>query len=109
MYLKGHPQHLTPQVKAARRAVGIDLDVKLRASYPASVVNEATRVFRRPVYGHEPDDTKSYLAMGSAIVDGYFNTLIGKAMTGVRKLIGFKRLIDRLPQAMSSGSNYMVV
>lgn len=104
--LKGHPRALTPPVKEALRNVGIDLDRPLKSAYPAAVVNEATRVFRRLAYAHEPDDLKAYMAMGAATVDGYFNTLMGRAMTGVLKLIGFKRLIDRLPQAMSGGSNY---
>lgn len=106
MYLKGHAKALTPRVKQALREAGIDLDKPLKASYPATLVNEATRVFRRLAYAHEPDDMKAYLAMGAATVDGYFNTVIGRAMAGVLKLIGFKRLIDRLPQAMSGGSSY---
>jgi uncharacterized protein (TIGR02265 family) len=106
MYLKGHPKALTPQVKQALRELGIDLDKPLKAAYPAAIVNEATRVFRRLAYGHEPDDMKAYIAMGAATVDGYFNTVIGRAMTGVLKLVPFKRLIDRLPSAMSGGSNY---
>jgi len=109
MYLKGHPQALTPQVKAALKAVGIDLDAKLKSVYPAELVNEASRVFRRLAYAHEPDDMKAYKAMGVATVDGYFNTTLGKAATAVLRLVGFKRLIDRLPQAMSGGSNYTFV
>ena len=52
MYLKGHPKALTPPVKAALRDAGIDLDKPLKSSYPAAIVNEATRVFRRMAYAH---------------------------------------------------------
>lgn len=109
MYLKGHPDLLTPPVKAALKAVGIDLDQKLKSSYPSELVNEATRTFRRMAYGHEPDDAKAYTKMGERIVDGYFNTGFGKAMVGVLKLFGAKRIVGRLPQTMASGTNFQVV
>jgi uncharacterized protein (TIGR02265 family) len=109
MYLKGHPELLTPQVKDAIRAVGIDLDQKLKPFYPSEMVNEATRVFRKLAYAREPDDAKAYTRMGERIVDGYFNTVLGKAMVGVLKLFGARRIVGRLPQTMKAGTNFQEV
>jgi uncharacterized protein (TIGR02265 family) len=109
MYLKGHPELLTPQVKAAIRAIGIDLDQKLKPVYPSELVNEATRTFRKLAYAGEADDAKAYARMGERIVDGYFGTVFGKAMVGVLKLFGPKRIVGRLPQTMRSGTNFQTV
>jgi uncharacterized protein (TIGR02265 family) len=109
MYLKGHRDKLTPQVKAALKHHGIDLDQKLKSFYPAEVVNAATVTFRKLAYGSIADDAEAYAQMGERIVDGYFDTLYGKPLVGLMKLFGLKRIIDRLPQAMSGGSNFMQV
>jgi uncharacterized protein (TIGR02265 family) len=109
MYLKGHPDLLSPQVKEALRAVGIDLDQKLKPYYPSELVNEASRVFRKLAYAREPDDAKAYTRMGERIVDGYFNTVLGKAMVSVLKLFGAKRIVGRLPMTMKSGTNFQDV
>jgi uncharacterized protein (TIGR02265 family) len=109
MYLKGHPELLTPQVKDALRTVGIDLDQKLKPFYPMELVNDATRVFRKLAYAREPDDAKAYQRIGERTVDGYFNTVFGKALVGVLKLAGTKRIVGRLPQAMKSGSNFQEI
>jgi uncharacterized protein (TIGR02265 family) len=109
MYLKGHPELLSPQVKEAIRAVGIDLDQKLKPFYPSELVNEASRVFRKLAYAREPDDAKAYTRMGERIVDGYFNTVLGKAMVSVLKLFGAKRIVGRLPMTLKSGTNFQVV
>jgi uncharacterized protein (TIGR02265 family) len=109
MYLKGHPELLTPQVKEALRAVGIDLDQKLKPAYPMELVNEATRVFRKLAYAREPDDAKAFQRIGERTVDGYFNTVFGKPLVAVLRLAGTKRIVGRLPQAMKSGSNFQVI
>jgi uncharacterized protein (TIGR02265 family) len=109
MYLKAHPEKLTPQVKAALRELGIDLDQKLKPFYNADAVNDATRLFRRLAYGHVADDEQAYSQMGERILDGYFNTIYGKPLVSLLKLLGAKRIVDRLPQAMTASSNYMKV
>jgi uncharacterized protein (TIGR02265 family) len=109
MYLRGHPDKLTPAVKAELKKHGIDLDQKLKPFYPSEQVNEATRVFRRLAYRHLSEDAVAYAQMGERIVDGYFNTLHGKALVSVLKLFALKRIVHRLPQAMASGSNFLKV
>jgi uncharacterized protein (TIGR02265 family) len=108
VFLKGHGSKLTPSLKAALREQGIDLDKPLSPAYPLLMVNEATRVLRRYVYAFEPDDTKAYTQMGEAILDGYLNTMIGKTLASVMRVIGFRKVIDRLPQNLMSGNNYQV-
>jgi uncharacterized protein (TIGR02265 family) len=104
LYLKGHKRHLTTQLKAELRAVGIDLDQPLKPTYADEVIHAGTRILRRTVYGHHADDAAAYRAMGEATIDGFFDTLIGKAMASVFRLIGFKKIVDRLPKTLARGN-----
>jgi len=54
------------------------------------------------------DDTKAYALIGSTTLDGYFDTVLA-AMAGVLRIVGYERIIDRLPRQMASGSNYQFV
>jgi uncharacterized protein (TIGR02265 family) len=109
MYLKGHPEKLTPQLKAALKEHGIDLDQKLKPFYLADAVNAATVTFRKLAYGHIADDAEAYAQIGARTVDGYFDTVYGRPLVGLLKLFGVKRIVDRLPQAMTGSSNFMQV
>lgn len=108
LFLKGHKTKLTPSLKAQLRELGIDLDRPLLPTYPLLKVNEATRLLRRAAYAHIADDALAYQMMGSAILDGYFDTLLGKALAQVMRTIGFRKVVDRLPQNLASGNNYQV-
>jgi uncharacterized protein (TIGR02265 family) len=106
VFIKGHGSKLTPSLKAKFRELGVDLDKPLKPTYPLAAVNECTRLLRKFVYAHEPDDLKAYKAIGSATLDGYFDTMLGRALSSVMRVIGFRKVIDRLPQNFSSGNNY---
>ncbi len=105
----GHRNKLTPVVKAAIREAGIDLDQKLKPFYSPAVTNEATRQLRNHVYGHEPNDDKAYFMIGVATADGFLETTLGKTLVGVFKLLGFRRVINRMPQVVAAGANYQTV
>lgn len=105
----GHASKLTPAAKAAIKAAGIDLDQKLKPYYSPTVTNEATRQLRKHVYGHEPNDDKAYFMIGAATADGFLQTVLGKTLVGVFKLLGFRRVINRMPQVVASGGNYQSV
>jgi uncharacterized protein (TIGR02265 family) len=107
MWLKAHKKHLTPQLKGEVKALGIDLDAPLKPTYENEVLHACTRLLRRRVYGHLPDDGVAYRAIGEAVIDGFFDTVIGKAMANVFKLIGFKKVIDRLPQTLQRGNTHV--
>ncbi len=109
LFVKAFGKKMSPTVRKAIREAGIDLDAPLKTAYPGEVVNRCTQLIRHGVFAHEPDDTKAYFALGAQTLDGYFDTVLGKAMTGVLRVIGFERVIDRLPQQMASGSNYQHV
>jgi uncharacterized protein (TIGR02265 family) len=107
MWLKGHKRHLTPQLKDQLRTLGIDLDRPLKPRYPNEVLHSGTRLLRKTVYAHLPDDAVAYRAIGEAVIDGFFDTVIGKAMASVFKLIGFKKVIARLPSTLARGNDHV--
>lgn len=107
MWLKAHRKHLTPQLKGELRGFGIDLDRPLKPQYENEVLHQGTRMLRRTVYGHIADDAAAYRAIGEAVIDGFFDTVIGKAMANVFKLIGFRKVVERLPQTLQRGNNHV--
>ncbi len=109
LFVKAFGKKMSPTLKKAIKAEGIDLDAPLKQAYPGEVVNRCTRLVRQHIYANEPDDDKAYYALGVAVLDGYFDTMLGRAMASVLRVIGFERVIDRLPQQMSSGTNYQHV
>ena len=109
LFIKGFGKQLSPTLKAAMKEVGIDVDAPLKTSYPGDIVNRCTQLLREHVFRHESDDAKAYAALGSKTLDGYFDTLLGRAMVGVLRVVGYERIIDRLPRQMASGSNYQFV
>jgi uncharacterized protein (TIGR02265 family) len=108
LFLRGHGDKLTPAMKAELKVLGVDLDKKLLPAYPLKTINAATEVMRRHVYAHLADDAEAYRVMGEAILDGYFDTVLGRAMANLLRVIGFRKAIDRMPRNLASGNNYQV-
>jgi uncharacterized protein (TIGR02265 family) len=109
LFLRGHGPRLTPAFKAELRTLGIDLDKKLLPAYPLAKINAATEIMRRHLYAHIADDHSAYRAMGEAVLDGYFDTVLGRAMANVLRVIGFRKAIERMPRNLASGNNYQQV
>jgi uncharacterized protein (TIGR02265 family) len=109
LFIKAFGKQLTPALKAAIKEVGIDLSQPLKTQYPGVVVNQATALLRKHLFGRESDDEKAYFLIGSGTLDGYFDTVLGRAMVSVLRIVGYERIIDRLPRQMASGSNYQFV
>jgi uncharacterized protein (TIGR02265 family) len=109
MFLKGFGKKLTPRLKAELKEIGLDVDAPLKTTYPGVLINKCTEALRRHLYAHEKDDLKAYIDIGSTTLDGYFDTIMGRAMVSVLRIVGYERIIDRLPRQMASGTNYQFV
>jgi uncharacterized protein (TIGR02265 family) len=96
---------LGPEVRAELRALGIDLDRPLLPAYPAALWHEALHLVARRVYP-TLGLPEAYLRMGACTVYGLGDTLLGKAMLAMVKLVGPRRMLLRLPNSVKSGSNF---
>jgi uncharacterized protein (TIGR02265 family) len=105
IFVKGLGPRLTPELRGDLRALGIDLN-KLGPAYSVEASRKALeaawmRVF--PTLSKED----AFRELGRLSVSGYLDTMVGKAVLGLVRLMGVKRSLLRLHQSISGGSNYV--
>lgn len=107
LYLKGLAGRLTPGLKAKLKTAGLDLDGKLRATYPRELWVRCLELTARELYPNLPSD-EAFRLLGQAVLEGTATTMIGKTILSMAKLIGPRRAFARLPQAFNSMNNFVV-
>lgn len=105
MFSRALKGHLTSRLKARVKEAGIDLDAKLKPSYPRDVWLRAMRIAVDEVYPGVPEE-RAWFQLGERMVGSFSETLMGPALAGIFKLLGPKRALGRLWQAFQYASNY---
>lgn len=95
---------LTPRLKERLCEEGLDLD-RLRPAYPRKVFSRACRIAAEEIFGELSMD-EALRAMGRRTMEGFANTILGKAAFGVFRIIGVRRGLERLTRAFRNGDNY---
>jgi uncharacterized protein (TIGR02265 family) len=97
-----------PLDEAARvkfRAIGINPDARLEPAYPVeryvAMQKVAVEVFAPGI-----PFTLGIETLGRRFVDGYGETLVGKAVLATMKLLGPRRTLERLTRTLSTGSSF---
>jgi len=88
-------------VVAELKAVGFDV-ARLEPSYDVTVWRAALDVAGRHAYPDLSRDQADY-QLGARLVDGYFDTLVGKVMLAAFPLLSAEALCKRLPRYFASG------
>jgi uncharacterized protein (TIGR02265 family) len=104
----GLKKHLTPELKKALAAEGLNLDQKLLPGYPAEQWARCVKAAAHVVFPNE-SESDSHFHLGRAAALGFQQTTAGKLVMVLRQLVGTRRMLLRLGRAMSSGCNYMQV
>ncbi len=105
VFLKGLGDRITPALKANIKKAGIDLD-KLKPAYPVEEVLAACRLVM-PVLFPGKSEEEALHELGIISMRGYTETLLGKALIGIMKVIGVRRSLLRMHTSMRSGNNYL--
>lgn len=105
VFIKGLGGRLTPELKQQLRALGIDLD-RLQPAYPVEAVRKSFRHVTAQLFEGQPED-EALRELGMSSMRGYGDTLIGKALIQILKLIGVRRSLLRMHTSMRSGNNYL--
>ncbi|MDP1824199.1 MAG: DUF2378 family protein [Archangium sp.] len=105
VFIKGLGTRLTPQLKAEIKKVGIDLD-KLQPAYPVDLVHKTCKLLT-PVLFPRMTEEEAFHELGVSSMRGYTETLLGKALIQILKLIGVRRSLLRMHTSMRSGNNYI--
>ncbi len=96
---------LDESAKIKLAAHGLDVRVRLRPAYPLSVWAEVVRIGGALVAPGESHDAQMY-ELGRRFVEGYRETIVGKAMLAALKVLGPRRTLERMSRNFRSGNNY---
>ncbi|QDE66114.1 hypothetical protein BHS09_03365 [Myxococcus xanthus] len=105
LFVRGLGARVTPVLRERLREVGVDLERKLQPAYSFETWCSAVRVAARELHPDVPDDV-GYALLGERMVDGYRETVLGRAAFGVIQLLGPRRCVSRARQMFRSGNNY---
>jgi uncharacterized protein (TIGR02265 family) len=98
-------QGVPPELKARLRALGMDLDKPLLPAYPREAwarCIELCAPFAFPLERREV----AWRKLGERMIDGYQETMIGRAMFATLRLLGPRRMLQRAQKNFRSGNNY---
>lgn len=105
IFIKGLAGKITPGLKADIKKAGINLD-KLAPAYPVEQVYAACKL-SMPVLYAGLSEPEAFHQLGVSSMRGYTETLLGKALIQILKLIGVRRSLLRMHTTMRSGNNYL--
>ena len=78
----------------------------MHPAYPVEQVHQACKLVM-PVLFPAMSEEEAFHELGLSSMRGYTETLIGKALMQILKLIGVRRSLLRMHTSMRSGNNYL--
>lgn len=106
LFLTKHARPLSAKAKEQLRATGLDIDKPLMPAYPATVIPKWLEVAAEELHPGLPR-AEAYRRIGRTFLEGWQETLLGRAAAGVLKVIGPKRTLQRLDRAFRTGDNFI--
>jgi uncharacterized protein (TIGR02265 family) len=93
--------------EARRRllGIGVDVDQPLSSAYPLTVLVETIRICADVLYPDRPRDEAWYLT-GRKALEGFGGTAMGKALFGMARVWGPRRLLTHMTRALQTAINY---
>ncbi len=96
---------LGPGVQERFRAHGVDLYGRLKVAYPYETWIESLRVAAELLAPGASLEDATYV-VGRRILEGYAETVIGRATFGVLRLIGPRRSFNQIRRSLRTTNNY---
>lgn len=99
---------LTPAITAELQAAGVRLDKSFQPAYPIEVWTAAVDVLCKRLY---PEDSmpEACRKLGRSTIVGFCETLVGRALFPLLRLIGPVRALDRIERNYAATNNYTKV
>lgn len=108
LFVRGLAAAMTPALKTRLREAGLDLDRPLAVGYRAADFTRWVRLASESLYPEVPAE-EALRRIGRHFFDGYMDTLMGKALAPVMRVLGPRRTLQRMERNFRSGSNYVEV
>ncbi len=96
---------LTPSLTTGLKAAGFDPGVKLLPAYPREVFTAVVTCIARELHPGLPVDA-AITQVGRGFMNGYGETMVGRAMLAMIRLIGPRRTLERVTRQFRTGNNY---
>lgn len=108
MFIRGLGDAMTAELRDELKRLGIDLSKPLRPAYPLPVWNAALSATVKMLFPELPED-EAACRLGEQMIAGYNQTVVGKALLAMLRLIGPRRTLLRTRKNFRSGNNYSEV
>jgi uncharacterized protein (TIGR02265 family) len=108
LFVRAFENRLTPSCREALKKAGLDLDRKLEKTYTLEQWKDFLRTAAAHVYGGVPAEA-AYYSLGGRFMDAWFGTFLGKALLGVARIAGPRRMLLRAGQGIRAGNNFSEV
>jgi uncharacterized protein (TIGR02265 family) len=104
LFFKALRERINPSMQARLKPLGIDLDGKPKSvayvHWKQALTLAATELF-------EGTEDERFRKLGRAVLQRYEETLMGKTVVGLMRLMGPKRILQRINSTLRSGNNYI--
>ena len=108
LFSRTFPDGVPPELKVQLRTVGVDLDKPL---LPAYTIATWSRCIDLGAWAAFPEERRevAWRRMGERMIDGYQDSMIGRAMFSMLRVLGPRRMLQRARKNFRSGNNYTEV
>ena len=96
---------LTPELRRGMRELGFNCDARLEPAYSIEVFCAVVEFVARSLYPSMSLD-EAIAQVGRGFMDGFDETLIGRAMLGMMRVIGPEGSLKRVTQNFRTANNY---
>jgi uncharacterized protein (TIGR02265 family) len=105
LFLRGLAGRLDAECLARLRQAGLDLEKRFLPAYDLELIERCVRIAATCAFPGRTEDEAMWL-MGEAQVVGYRETLIGRGVFTVLKLLSPRQILERLAHSWRSGNNF---
>ena len=102
---RAFPQGVPAALKQQLRGVGVELDKPLLPAYPVQTWSRCIELCAPFAFPNESPQA-AWFKLGERMIDGYQETMIGRAMFASLRLLGPRRMLQRSRRSFRSGNNY---
>lgn len=95
-----------PEILAAFREHGVDMEKPLQVAYPLGHHHAILARVRQLLYPTLSDD-EAFFRLGRGFIERYSSTMIGRALLMMLPVLGPRRVLGRLTQSFRSATNYV--
>lgn len=105
LFIRALGNRLTPECRARLSEAGLDVTRKLKPAYPFPSWMTFIRIAAEELYPGMPLPEATF-KLGEAHLEGFRETMLGRAVISLLRVLGPKRALLRATQNFRAGNNY---